>query len=311
MDWPLTITKDKGNFMESVRVGDYVVATPPGSQPWITKESADTPVPYTSIRVVNVLDNHNLAVKAYLNKTEVKGKFEVASGTKYEVKRYLTTDQQIDRLVAIAAKYNSNRTCLIWPPVALWQDEDGELIDLGAPSIAACYAAAKTRYPAQQGFTNMPFAGPHRLKYSNDYFNREQLNRLSASGWAVFVQDEPGGAISCRHQVMSDGTESTIIQQIDKVSMDIKAMLKPMIGVWNITSDLLSALTGVITNYLIEATNRKVERCGSLIQGFTGPILRANLGGQNRDLPKTMIECRVNISFGHPFNNLDLIIMGE
>jgi len=303
-------TSDAGaNFRDAVRVGDHVEPRPPGvSQPWLTAAGGGA-VAYDSVRVVNVRDSQRLDVQAYLGGRAVVG--APAPNTTYKIKRRFTRDQQIDRLVALAAAYRSNRVSLIWPHVALWHDGDGGLVDLGPQSIAACYAAAKSACPAQQGFTNNPFPGPHRIMYSNDYFNRGQLNRLSAAGWAVFVQDLPGGPIRCRHQVTSDGTEATIVQQIDKVSTDIKTILDPLWGVRNITQELLPEISQTVYHYLFEASSRKADRCGALIQGFEAPVLRARMDGQNLDLPPTTVECRVNVDLGHPFNNLELIIRGQ
>lgn len=318
----ITSTKPNPEFMSRINVGDYIEVVTPNDIngipiPWLT-------VNWDTIRVVNVDSNTSLVIEAYYKGTAVNNTGLVASNINpalsgqnitYKVMRYLTLDQQIDHLIGIANNYNSNRTSLIWPPVALWYVDDNNhdlgMKDLGAPSIAACYAAAKTAYPAQQGFTNMPFQGPYQLKYSNDYFNRSQLNRLSASGWAVFVQETPGAPITCRHQLASDGTEVSIVQQIDKVSIDLKEMLRHMIGIWNINEALLTALTEQALSYLFSAKNNVADRVGGLIQDYQPPVLRANLNGQNLDLPKTMVEMRVNISFGWPFNNLDLIIRGE
>ena len=246
-------------------------------------------------------------VDANLNLVDTGDYFE------FDVIRNLSKDEQVDLLVEKIKSFDSERVVFVWPPEAEMEDKT----TITGSSIAAMVASVVASYPAQQSFTNLRFNGPYKLKYSNDYFNTTQLNRLSAAGAFVLVQDAPGGQVYCRHQKTTSQsgliqkTEFSVVKAIDKYSTDLYDLAKVYIGKYNISQDLLTELDDVISQYNYNAKSHKSPYCGSLIIN-NGPVtLRANLEGSNTDILPGTIKISVNVEIGYPANNIDIDVLAS
>ena len=242
----------------------------------------------------------------------------------YKIIHALSKDEQVQQIVGVANAYASKRVVLVWPPYGEIDDtstDDSTGVTtvttrvVNGSYMAAALASAKSSYAAQQGFTNMGIPGPTRLKYSNDYFTKLQLDTLSAAGVFVFVQDSEGAQIYSRHQRTTDpsvfeNAELSIVTAVDKVSLDLIATQKPFVGKYNITDDFLSFLQTTCERYLFDAKNHKEPMCGPLIIDGKVVAIRANLHGQNTDLSDGVIEETIAIETGKPGNwiNVKLLV---
>jgi hypothetical protein len=318
----ITITVAGKTFLTSgVSIGHEMVVTDvtnPTSTPAgvLLADGSHNPILYEQLLVTEVVSETSLKFDAYSNGTALgltDANLNLASTEHFtfSIVQHLSTDQQVDHLVAIASSYDSERVLMIWPPEAEW-DQNGTVVN--GSTMAAICSAAMSVYPAQQGFTNLSFSGPYNLHYSNTYFTPAQLNRLSAAGFFVLVQDTPGAEVYCRHQKTTSQSaeiarqEFSITKGSDKVGLDLYNTVKPYIGKYNITQDLLTAVNEVIGNYLFKAKSTKAPFCGSLIIDYSNLSLRANLDGENTDLPKDTIEISVTIEMGYPANYIDILL---
>jgi len=266
--------------------------------------------------VKSIVDKTTLSIEAYNNTTScelVADDLNLVATESFEfnVQHTLTKDEQIERIAAVARGYASKRTLLVWPPAADW-DEKGT-IQVGGAAMAALVSAAMSRHPAQQGFTNLKFGGPYRLKYSNDYFSPTQLQRLSEAGVFVLVQDAPGAQIYARHQVTTSTAsiqeaEFSITKAVDKLSRDIKELVKPFIGPYNVTNEVMTMIDEVLRSYLFNAKNVKAPKCGSLILGYSNLSLKANLEGANLEMTPGTVAVSLTVEVGYPLNNMDIVI---
>jgi hypothetical protein len=114
---------------------------------------------------------------------------------------------------------------------------------------AACIAGQVSGQFPEQGHTNLPIAGPSKLKYSNDWFTEAQLNTVASGG--NYIMTNVGGVISCRHQLSTDMSsiemrEMNITKSLDFTAKFIRNMLVGFIGRKLITPAFLKVLGTII-----------------------------------------------------------------
>lgn len=333
---PIALTFSGATFLtDGVRVGDALVPETV-TNPAFTAANTGNPLVsgqllvtganpsaavlnYTQLLISEVTSETALKVIPYLNGIALTdssqcAQYSVALNTgdhfAYQVVHTLSKDEQVALIAGQASAFGSNRVLYIWPPLADW-DGNGTMVNGSA--MAACVAAAMSAYPAQQSFTNLGFSGPNTLYYSNTYFTPSQLNLLSAAGVFVLVQDSVGAEVYARHQMTTDTAsiqtqEFSITKAVDKLSIDMYGLVKPFIGKYNITDDLLTQLSDVLTQYLFSAQSNKSPYCGSLILSYSNLTLLANLDGQNTDIDPGTINIAVTVEVGYPANYINLQI---
>lgn len=310
----ISITNYTGDLVESgVIIGDKVVAS---LKSWLMKGTTTLTigVDYDEIYVTAVTAD-SVTIEAYLNNTPIGIDGRVHPTTvSLDFVRDLSKDAQVDVLTSLAKSYNNKRVVLVWPPKADWTVDDNITVTLDGTALAAVTAAAMSAYPAHQSFTNLSFPGPNKLYYSNTYFTPSQLNRLSDAGVFVLVQDAVGGEIYARHQKSTSTAsiqeqEISITKAVDKVSIDLYSTVKPFIGKYNVTQDLLTQLQDVIKEYLYAAKSKKSAYCGSLIIDYKDLTIRANLEGQNTDLTPGTVEISLTVEVGYPANYININIL--
>ena len=318
----ITITVAGKTFLTAgVKIGHELVVTavnnPTGHNVGVLlMDGSHNPLLYEELLITEVVSETSFKFDAYLNGTALSitdANMDLASTETFtfNIVSHLSKDEQINRLVGIGTGFDSERVILVWPPEAEW-DSAGTLVD--GSTMAAIVAGAKSVYPAQQGFTNLKFNGPYNLHYSNNHFTPDQLDKLSDAGFFILIQDTPGAEVYCRHQKTTSASGNIALQEFsittakDKLSLDLYSIVKPYIGKYNITQDLLTAIQQVLEQYLYKAKSQKAPFCGGLILGYTPPALRANLEGQNLDLPKGKIEISLQAEFGYPANYIDILL---
>lgn len=321
----ITITGAVGLLSQKVMPGDQVspisVNGVIGAN--LLESSAETPVPlvqgvdYDMLQVTEIVSDTSFMFDAYLAGQALgMTAVNLIDTFTYNIIHNNTKQEQIANLIKLAASYASKRILGVWPPKADWSDGNGGLVTLDGSALCAALAGAMSSYPAQQSFTNLPFAGPNKLYYSNTYFTKKELAQLSAGGVLVLVQDAVGGNIYARQQVTTDMTsiqtqEFSVTKAVDKVSFDLYNLVKPFIGKYNITQNLLSGLTDKITTYLFNAQNISAPMCGSLILSSKNLSLRANLNGANTDLVQGTVAIALTVEVGYPANFIDITLNVE
>lgn len=316
----ITVTIAGKTFLtDGVKVGDEVVVTSitnpaaVGILAGLLLKSGANPVIYDKLLVTEVTSETALKFDAYLSGVALgmtAANLNITTGEQFtfNVVHHLSKDEQAAAIAAVASSYGSKRVVYVWPPEADW---DGNGTTVNGSVIAAATAAAISAYPAQQSFTNLGFAGPNTLHYSNTYFSPAQLDVMSAAGVFVLVQDAPGAQVYARHQKTTSTAsiqeqEFSITKAVDKLSLDLGALVKPFIGKYNITQDLLTQLDDILKQYLFNAKTNKAAYCGSLIIDYSQLVIRANLEGQNQDLAPGTVEIAVTVEVGYPANYINV-----
>lgn len=123
------------------------------------------------------------------------------------------------------------------------------LIPLPGFYLAACVAGQISGNPPEQGFTNLPIAGPNALKYATDFFSESNLNTIAEGGNYQFITI--GGSISSRHQLSTNMNsvelrELSITKTVDYVAKYIRNALVGFIGRSLITPGFLSVVGAII-----------------------------------------------------------------
>ena len=332
---PATYTDETGHSQPTdlielgVGIGDEVLATPSATNPDPMFVTGSPAAEFTGkLYVTQIISAQVFVMEGYnadgtvasisMNTTIKLGNHSgaVAFGTiSYQIVHHLNKNDQIADLVATATAFDSKRVNLIWPDQGVVVDDAGveQLVD--GTFLCACFAGAKSAYPAQQSFTNLGFPGPFKLQHSNDYFTKLQLDDLSAAGVNVVVQDADGAQVYSRHQhttsvAIFENAELSIVTAVDKVSLDVIETFKPYIGKYNITDDLLNFVHDASEQYLFTAKSQKAPMCGSLIVDGKVVSVRAQLHGQNLDLPAGVVELVIGCEFPKPANyvNIKLLI---
>ena len=321
---PIVITRNDsgvGFLAADVRIGSEVFVTSiagviPDSTHYLFNTGGVTPMPllpgihYDQILVTEIVSESSLKFAPCLRGIQLSV-YNLATAAidavSFNLIYHYSKDEQVDLIIAKAQSLALKRILSIWPPKADWNDGNNGIVTFDGTALAAALSAAMSSYAAQQSFTNLPFAGPKKLYYSNDYFNKSQLKRLSGGGVFVLVQDAEDAQIYSRHQVSTstvsvEEQEFSITKAVDKFSIDVYSLFKPFIGKYNIDGNLLTGLADILDTYAFAAQNTKAPYCGSLILSCTGKVIRANLGGKNTDLPKGTTEVSMTIEVGYPNN---------
>jgi len=102
----------------------------------------------------------------------------------------------------------------------------------------------------EQGHTNLPIAGPSKLKYSNEFFSESNLNTIATGG--NYIMTSVGGIISSRHQLSTDMTsierrELNITKSVDFTAKYIRNTVSGYIGRSLITPAFLQLLGTIIS----------------------------------------------------------------
>lgn len=320
----ITITIAGETFLtKGVKIGDTVSikevkGNPPSAANYLLKNGA-AELDYDTLLVSEVVGETSFKMEAFKNDTAIPLveathlNLAALETFKFDIIHNLSKDEQVDEVCAIARGYANKRTVLVWPPKAEYIIDE-KVVTVDGSALAAALAAAKSIYPAQQSMTNMPFSGPNKLYYSNKYFTPTQINKLLENGVLVLVQDADGSGVYAKHQKTTSTTsieeqEMSITNAIDKLSLDLESLAKPFLGKFNITQDLLTQLDDVFSDYLFQAKSNKAPYCGSLIIDYKSVTLRANLEGQNQDLPKGTLEISLNdVEIGYPANYINVKI---
>lgn len=325
---PVTITRTDSNtgfLTAGVRVGNEIeVKTIDGNAigdlNYLFEDGSDKAllpgVDYNEILVTEIVSEGSVKFAPYLNGVQLTNYKVAPEATKvvaFNIIYYYTKDEQVDLIIEKASSLASKRMLLVWPPEAIWNDGNGGTVTYDGTSLCAALGAALSMYPAQQSFTNLTFAGPKALKYSNTYFNSTQLKRLSAGGVFVLVQDTEDAEIYARHQVTTSTTsteesEFSITKAVDKFSLDVWDLFHPYIGKFNVTDDLLTQLAEVFDTYIFSAKNTKAAYCGSLIISASDISIKANINGKNTTISKGKIAVKVTIEVGYPANNIEVTV---
>lgn len=172
--------------------------------------------------------------------------------------------------------YADQRVCHVFPGQL---GRSGTYVDAlyGAASIAGLVSSV----PPQQGLTNIELIGFDDVPLTYGTFDQDQLDEMAEAGTLIIMQETQGGEIFVRHQLTTaaqDGnlntTELSMVKNLDSISYYFANLLKPYIGKYNVTDDLITTIETEIQDGL----------------NFLGSLTGVGLLGPQLDLENTLIR---------------------
>jgi len=103
--------------------------------------------------------------------------------------------------------------------------------------------------------------------------------------------------------------ELSITKDIDYFSFWVRDALKPHIGVRNIFDETITLIENICEAVIIEAKLETVEKAGPVLTDGKLVSVRANLHGQNTDLPQDKVEVIINATPPYPLNDITVHVV--
>lgn len=184
----------------------------------------------------------------------------IAVANKIEAYHPLDVQEQADMIKAISEGYADERMYCVFP---------GHLgkygIYVNAAYGAAAVAGVVGSVVPQQGLTNIELNGFNDVPLAYGTFDYDQLNSIASGGTLIIMQDTKAGSVYIRHQISTatkDGnlntTELSMVKNLDSISFFFADLLKPFIGRFNVTPEMVSVLRTQVQdglNYLGSLTS--------------------------------------------------------
>ncbi len=232
----------------------------------------------------------------------------IALAARTEVWHTLSVGEQATQVKAQAEAYASRRVYYLFP----------DTIQAGGLTYDAQYAAAvvaglRSASVPQQGLTNIELIGVDNIPATYNLFTPTQLDVIASGGVLIVTQDIRDGQVYVRHQLSTDFQsgdlrlyEMSMTTNIDSCSYYFANLLKPYIGRFNVTPDLIEVLrtqmeSGI--NYLGSFTS----------VGLLGPQLLLDqtqlISVMQHPTLRDRVIIRLRVGLPPPLNNIDLYLV--
>jgi hypothetical protein len=233
----------------------------------------------------------------------------VAVAERVDVIHDLSVQEQVNAIAAQAGSYASRRIYYIVPDVFIGNDNETYTAEFAAAALAGLRGSSVP----QQGLTNIALNGFASVPATYNLYTPSQLDTIAGSGGLIITQEQANGEIFVRHQVSTNAatedlnqTEMSITTNVDSIAYYFATLLKPYIGRFNVTDELVAVLRTQVEsglNYL-----------GSFTQvGLLGPQLDLErseiLTVQRHPTLRDRILIRVNLGVPAPLNNIELYLV--
>ena len=225
----------------------------------------------------------------------------VASGVTYTITRSLTKDQQASGVAAVSNAFGSKRVVMSYP-------DKCQIAGVVEPGIylSAVVAGMIIGLPSQAGITNKGASVIEKVFNTGwDYFKTSQVDVIAGGGTLIFDQEDPNGLPFVRHQLTTDinileTAEISVVKNNDFLSLFFKGIVKGFLGEWNVTEELLDALTIAVDQGISFQKKNKVAKIGApLIEG-TLQSLEAS------DISPDRVEIYIDTVQPKPLNTIGL-----
>lgn len=232
----------------------------------------------------------------------------IALAARTEVWHSLSVTEQAAQVKAQAEAYASRRVYYLFP----------DTIQAGGLTYDAQYAAAvvaglRSASVPQQGLTNVELIGIDNIPATYNLFTPTQLDTIASGGVLIVTQDIRAGQVYVRHQLSTDFQsgdlrlyEMSMTTNIDSCSYYFAALLRPYIGRFNVTPDLIEVLRTQMEagiNYLGSFTS----------VGLLGPQLLLDqtklISVAQHPTLRDRVIIRVRVGLPPPLNNIDLYLV--
>lgn len=223
----------------------------------------------------------------------------------YYIDRSITKTEVAEYIAEVSTGFNSKR---IWhiQPDSISADVEGTT-QAGLPGYyLACVVAGTCAGEAvQQNMTNFPVSGVIDLQHSNYYFRRSQLRMMAGAGTSFYIQSVEGGVPFSTHALTTELTalatrEQMKVKNLDFLSYYFKNLIKPYVGTWNITEDLLVSVRGSIEAGAALLMDKKLPRIGAPLVGYEIVYLEQNPVNKDR------VRAKIRVALVDPANYFDI-----
>jgi hypothetical protein len=181
----------------------------------------------------------------------------------------LPDKQAISRAIAdICSSYGDKRVFIGYPESTTLPDTNGLEQLLPSYYLAAITAGQIAQQAPQQPFSYMQVPGAIAVRGSTDFFTRGQLNVMAGGGCWIWFQETPNSAVEVRHQLSTDTStklnrELSLTKAIDYTSKFVRKNLRPLVGRFNITEELLEMIASITDGCCVYLTEdlKVLEDC--------------------------------------------------
>jgi hypothetical protein len=288
----IVLTSDDAKLLERVRPGDKA-RIQFATDPW------GNPV-FSEIEVAEVGSDTAFYVRTPLAAVS-------ASPQRVEVWHPLTVSETAQEVADISSRYASRRMYHVFPE----RLEDGDFV-LPAFYGAAAVAGLCSSVVPQQGLTNIAVNGFSQVPVAYSMFSYEDLNTIAGGGTLIIMQETRNSEIFVRHQISTaysqgnlNTSELSLTKNLDAISYYFANLLRPYIGRYNVTPELLMVLTTEVNNAL--------SYLGSFTRvGLLGPQLILENGKsalrtlQQHPTLKDRVYAVLDLEMPYPLNVIEL-----
>jgi len=178
--------------------------------------------------------------------------FEIDPAEKIELYHPLSTQEIADATAARSAAFGDRRIYHVFPD-SLGAFGTTLTAEYGACAIAGLTASVLP----QQGLTNIEVNGFDDIPAVYSVFNADQLDTIAGGGTLIIMQETLGGNIFVRHQISTaygendlNQSELSLVKNLDSISYIYANALRPFIGVFNVTPDVIDQISLEVRNIL-------------------------------------------------------------
>lgn len=220
--------------------------------------------------VILTIDDEDVetAVKAIGGQTNLILKnttLVVTAADTYIIRKGNKSDQA-NAIKAISESLENRRITHVWSgDFEITDDRFGTRILPGWFACASVAGQNSVLHPAQ-GMTNMPIPGPfNNPRYSNDHFEKGELDIIASGGTFILTQEVPGATLKCRHQLTTRDDspktgEDSVRRQIDVGAKTTRAVFSIYVGKYNISNEFVEFLFTVAGGVKKSLLTKKIIR---------------------------------------------------
>ena len=226
---------------------------------------------------------------------------------RYEIWKKDTADNIALFTAARSASLSSRRISNIFVDGAQYLTDDNEFVSLHPMYVACEVAGLRCAVLPQQGLTNTEVSLVSSAEAMFVKYSSEELDLIAANGSFIVTQEYEDGPRFIRHQLTTKSDlgnlhyEDSVGVNIDVISFDVKAQLRPYIGRRNVNPqtirEIFDDLFGLLSDYTLDPGFGNA--IGPALIGFTDLVVGIN------ETYKDRIDASAKLEIPLPLNVID------
>jgi len=253
--------------------------------------------------VHRVIDEETLILKSGPTKS-------FSTPRRYEVWKKDNAENIADFIAARSSSLGSRRINNVFADGAQYLTDDSEFISLDPMYLAAEIAGLRTAVLPQQGLTNTEIALVAAAPAMYTKYTQGQLDQIAANGSFIITQEFEDGPRFIRHQLTTKTDSGNLYYEdscgvnIDEISFQVKAELRPYIGRRNVNPETVQDIFYDMFEILSSKTTAPGfgNSIGPALIGFTDLVVRIN------DTFKDRIDVSAKLEVPLPLNVIDVTL---